>query len=221
MENSQIEFLNSLLRKVYQLQREQQTIDNDNKDNVVLMLEKYNKDSEYFYFQVYLIEMLPKPNGAVIYENKIFPNISPQQIYLGCLKGDNVYLQYKNIIEYQNPNINLLRMVTPNLNKNLWYLETDLINNRLIRVLCKMNLINMKNMLKNCLLPNVCFYPALYNLDDPESFVKIINDNIMYKKVFDFIPYIREFSIVNKTINQDAVYYLFDTIKLVDSKCFE
>lgn len=217
-EKIQKEILNNLLRNVYKLQKKENEKKND---NVIEMLEKYNKNNEYFYFEIYLIEMIPKRNGAVIYNNKMFPKLSPQEIYIGCLKGESIYLKYRDIILYQNANIDLLKMVTPNINKNIWYLETDLICNRLIKVLCRMNLINMKHMLKNCPIPDICFYPSLYKVTDPESFVNIINNNsdIKNKKVFDFIPYVREYSIRNKIILNNAVYYLYDKIKLVDKKC--
>ena len=220
MEKSQIDFLNTFLRKIYKLRRESKK-DNDNDNNVIEMVEKHNKNYEYFYFEVYLLEMVPKPHGAIIYDNKMFPNISPQEIYLGCLKGEDKYLKYKDIILYQNASIDFLKMVTPNLNKNIWYLETDLVHNCLIKVFCKMNLINMKHMLKNCPLPDICFYPSFYKINDPESFVKNINNNIKNKEVLDFVPYVRKYSLVNNTIKNEAVYYLYDKIKLVDAKCFE
>ena len=111
-------------------------------------------------------------------------------------------------------------MVTPNLNKNVWYLEKNLVNNRLIKVFCKMNLINMRNILKTCPIPEICFCPMEYQIDDPESFVRTIN-KIQNKKVFDFIPYVRQFSIRNKTINKESVYYLHGNIKLVNNNCFK
>ena len=218
----QIKLLNCVLRQIYQLQKEERKLkkkQREENDQVVEMLEKHNKNKEYFYFEVYLLEKIPKRNGAVIYNNKLFPNVSPQEIYLGCLKGENTYLKYRDVILYQNANVNLSKMVTPNLNKNIWYLETDLIRNRLIKVLCKMNLINMKNMLKNCPVPEICFFPSIYKINDPESFVKVINDNIKYKKVLDFIPYVREYSFINNFITREGVYYLYDKIKLVPNKC--
>ena len=219
MEYHQIEFLNSLLREIYKLRKENREKDNE---NVIIMLEKHNKNNEYFYFEVYLLEMIPKRNGAVIYNNKMFPSLSPQEIYLGCIKGENKYLKYRDVILYQNANVDLSKMVTPNLNNNIWYLETDLVRSRIIKVLCKMNLINMKKMLKNCPLPDICFYPSVYKISDPESFVKIINSiDLKNKKVFDFIPYVREYSIRNKIILNNAVYYLYDKIKLVDVKCLK
>ena len=220
MEKAQIEHLNKLLFEIYKLRREEnernKTTDTNDVDMTVDMY--HNK---YFHFEIYLLEMIPKPIGAIVYRNKMFSNLSPQEIYFGFLKGDNnIYIQYKDIISYQNKNINLLKMVTPNLDKNLWYLESDLVRNRLLKVLCKMNLKNMKNMLKNCPLPDICFCPSEYKINDPESFVKVINKTQEQdKKVFNFIPFIRNYSIVNNTINDKSVYYLYDKIKLVNDNC--
>ena len=216
--SKQIQILNALLRQIYNKRKEKENNRNinANNENVVEMLEKHNKNSEYFYFEVYLLEKILRPNGMALHN--MLPNVSPQEIYLGCLKGENIYLQYKDFLLYQNKYIDLLKMVTPNLNKSIWYLETDLIENRLLKVFCKMNLINMKRMLKNCSIPEVCFCPSTYKVNDPESFVKIVND-IKHKKVLDFIPYIREYSIRNKTINNTSVYYLYDNIRLINAKC--
>ena len=218
MDKVQIEILNNLLRTVGELRKEDKQENLDS--NVYDMIEKYNKNNTYFYFQVYLLEMIPKRNGAFIYINNIFPNVSPQEIYLGYLKGNNLCIKYKEIFTLQNGNINLLKMVTPNLNKNIWYLEKDLICNRLIRIICKMNLSNMKNMLKTCPLPDICFCPSEYKIDDPETFIKIIN-NIEDKKIFDFIPYVRKYSIKNNYINNKSVYYLYNNIQLIKNNCFK
>ena len=125
MEKIQIKILNNLLSTVTQLRREERkdiTLD--------------NKETTFFYFEVYLLEMIPRH----IYNNNVFKNLSPQEIYLGYLKGDKIYMKYKEFFSYQNigKNFNLLKMVTPNLNKKYWYHEDSLIQNRLIKVLCKM-----------------------------------------------------------------------------------
>lgn len=216
----QRKIINSLLRQIYQTQKEKEKKDAEKGDNVVIMLEKYNKNNEYFYIEIYLLEKIPKFNNALIYHNTMFPHLSPQEIYLGCLKGEKFFIKCKELIEFQNKNIDMQKMVTPNLNKSLWYLESDLVQHRLIKVFCKMNLINMKNMLKSCPIPNICFYPSKYKLNDPKKFVEIIN-NIKDKKILNFIPYIREYSIRNKIINDKSIYQLFDNIKLVDQKCLQ
>lgn len=213
----QIEFLNNILREIHKIRKE---TEKNETSNVIEMIEKYNKNTEYFYLRVYLLEMIPKLHGAIIYNNKICPNVSPQEIFLGCLREEKIYMKYRDIILYQNNRINLSKMITPNINKNIWYLESDLIQNRLLKVFCKMNLINMKNMLKNCPIPNICFYPAKYKIDDPKEFVRLINETTE-KKVFDFIPYVRKRSFKNNIINNNAVYYIYDNIELVDNKCFK
>ena len=216
-ESLQISVLNAFLSQIYAEQKQRQN--NKNDDNVVDMLEKYNRNTEYFHFEILLLEKIPKNKTTTIYN--ILPNFSPQEIYLGCLKGEKIYLQYRDFILHQNKNVDLLKMVTPNLSKHVWYLETDLIKNRLLKVFCKMNLINMKHMLKTCPIPEICFCPATYKVNDPENFVKTINNVRYNKKVFDFIPYIREYSIRNQIINNFSVYYLYNDIKLVDKKCLK
>ena len=216
MESSkQIQLLNALLDQIYNERKKNKSVNTDN-ENVVEMLEKHNKYSEYFYFEVFLLEKISRPNSIVL--RNMLPNVSPQEIYLGCLKGENIYIQYRDFLLHQNKNINLLKMVTPNLNKSIWFLESDLIENRLLKVFCKMNLIDMKRMLKNCAIPDICFCPSKYKVNDPESFVKIVNE-IKHKKILDFIPYVREYSIKNKTINNTSIYYLYDNIKLINAKC--
>ena len=216
-EEEQVHLLNQILRQIYTIRKENEKRSNDN-SNVIEMLEQYNKNTEYFYFRVYLSEMIPKPNGATIYYNEVCPNVSPQEIFLGCLRDEKIYKKYRDIILYQNNNINFSKMITPNKSKNIWYLDSDLIQNNLIKVLCKMNLLQMKNILKNCPIPTICFYPAIYKISDPKNFEKIINET-KDKKVFDFIPYVRERSFKNNVIKNEAVYYIYDNIKLVNNKC--
>ena len=211
----QREIINTFLRNIYKIRRENEK---GKTDNLVQMRDTYNKKNEYFYFQVFLLEMIPKMNAIVFKKN--FQNLSPQEIYIGYLKGEKKYTNFRELVLYQNSSVvDLLNMVTPNLNKNIWYLETDLISNRLIKLLCRMNLMDMKKMLKNTPIPDICCYPSVYKIDDPQKFVKIINENIKYKHVFDFIPYVREFSIKNKTINDKSVYYLYKEIEMVNTKC--
>ena len=211
MEQLQIDYLNYVLRHIYALKKCQ--------DDDFPMREKYNKNNEYFYLEISLLELIPS-RQTVIYKNTMFPNLSPQEIYLGYLKGNDIYTKCKDILSYQNVNINLLNMVTPNLDKTTWYSEADLIPNRLVKVFCRMNLIHMKNMLKSCPIPDIGLSPSEYKVQDPDQFVKIINKT-PNKKIFDFIPYVRSYSIINNTINKRAVYHLYDEIRLVDSKCFE
>lgn len=217
----QVKILNYLIRQIYETRKENEKSDvHDDENDVDVMLEEYDKNSEYFYFEIYLLEKIPRLDRGSIYHNTMFPSLSPQEIYLGSLRGEKFYMKCKELIEFQNKNIDFLKMVTPNLNKSLWYMETDLVRNRLVKVLCKMNLINMKNMLKSCPIPSICFYPSEYKVNDPQSFVKVIN-SVTEKKIFNFIPYVRDYSIRNKIINDKAVYYLYDKIKLVSKKCLQ
>ena len=58
--------------------------------------------------------------------------------------------KYREIILYETKNVvDLFEMVTPNLNKYLWYIERNLMINGLLTVYCRMNLTDMKNMLKD------------------------------------------------------------------------
>ena len=213
---AQVELLNDLLSEIYKLRNENKK--NDDNDEDVLMIDKYNKKNKYFHFEINLLEMLPKPNDAVIYINKLFHNLSPQQIYLGYLRGNDTMTKYREMILYSNKNIDLLKMVTPNMTKNVWYLETDLVYSRLLKVYCIMNLMDMQNMLKTCPIPFICLLKSTYKIDDPDTFVKIIDKLKDAKKSLNFIPYLRQYSKEN-TINDKAVYYL-RKIKLVDSNCF-
>ena len=62
----QYELLNNILRQIYRRKRKQD-------DYVIEMVEKYNKNNEYFYFEIKLLELFRKNLFIII---KIF------QIYL-------------------------------------------------------------------------------------------------------------------------------------------
>ena len=170
MENFQVKLLNNLIYQITKVRKENK---NDKRDNLIEM-SSYN-ENKYFYFEIYLIEMLPKSNKSFIYINKLFPNLSPQEIFIKYLKGNNIMTNYRDLIYFETGNIDLFNMVTPNLTKNIWYLEKDLIPNRLVKVYCIMNLIDMNNMLKNCPITNICLSPSLFKLNNPQEFVETIN----------------------------------------------
>ena len=161
----QYELLNNILRQIYRRKRKQD-------DYVIEMVDKYNKNNEYFYFEIKLLELFPE---KFVYYNKNFPNLSPKEIFIGFLKGNNIMAKYREIILYETKNVvNLFEMVTPNLNKHLWYIEKDLMINGLLTVYCRMNLTDMKNMLKTCPKPTICLSPATYKITDPQDFVQFI-----------------------------------------------
>ena len=130
--------------------------------------------------------------------------------------------KYREIILYETKNVvDLFEMVTPNLNKHLWYIEKDLMINGLLTVYCRMNLTDMKNMLKTCPKPTICLSPATYKITDPQDFVQLINGlNDKVKKCLNFIPFLRDYSKYN-SIKPEGVYYLYDKIKIItDKNCF-
>ena len=125
--------------------------------------------------------------GGMVYYNKNFPNLSPQEIFIGYLKGNGIMTKYRDFLLYETKTIDLFQMVTPNLNKQLWYIEKDLILNGLLTVYCRMNLTDMKNMLKMCPEQTVCLSPATYKITDPETFIDLVSrldDKV--KKIFNF-----------------------------------
>ena len=207
--DKQYHLINNILRQIYQLKRQQD-------DCVVEMVDKYNKINEYFWFEIKLLEMLPK--GKIYYNQ--FPNVTPQEIFIKSLKGNDIMKNYRDLIKFELKNIDLFQLVTPNLNKNLWYIEKDLIVNGLLTVYCCMNLTQMKNMLKTCPEPTICLSSATYKLNDPQDFVNVVNNlNDKEKKCLNFIPFLRNYSLRN-TIKHFAVYYLHQPIKLVEKSCF-
>lgn len=209
--DQQCYFINDILRKINKLKRNR-----EEDDCVVEMVDKYNKVNEYFLFEIKLLEMLPRGKFFI---NKNFPHLSPQEIFLGYLQGDEIMKNYRDLIKFETQT-DLFQMVTPNLNKNLWYIEKDLRVNGLLTVYCYMNLIQMKNMLKICPEPTICLSSATYKVNDPKDFVDVINKlEEKEKKCLNFIPFLRNYSLHN-TIKNFAVYYLHQKIKLVDKSCF-
>ena len=193
-------------------------------DNLVTMSDKYNKENEYTYLNIPLIEMLPIEESIkpFSYQNKMFANFCPQYILIKCLIGNvdhnNIMTNYRDLILYQTNNIDLFNMVTPNLDKSIWYLEKELKTRRFLKLYCKMNLINMTDMLKYCPIPNICLSSCQFNISDPQEFVDIINNlDSNQKKCLDFIPYLRKLS--QKTVIENAVYYLYGNITIVDKNC--
>lgn len=217
---SQIEFLNGEFLKIYKLQNKYEA-EKRGEDNLDFeMLEKYNKFNEYFYLEIRLKELIPKENKGT-FKNNLFPNLSPQQIYYGYLQGDHNMIKYKDVFLYKNKNIDLFHMVTPNMTRKIWYYEKDLVIKRLLKVYCRMNIREMQLLLKNSFIPKICFSPSIYNINDPNDFVKAINDlDDKDKQIFNFIPFLRNYS-KTETINPNAVYYLYDKLKLVNSNCFQ
>ena len=224
MENYQINVLNNLLTEIGILRRREKDKTNSN-DNLQIMGDKYNKNNTYFYFEIFLIELLPsnqQQQQSFAYINKLFPNLSPQEIFIKHIKGNNsVMTNYRDIFCYETINKDLFNMVPPNLTKEIWYLEKDLKPSRIIKVYAVVTITDMQNILKNCPLANICLCPSMFNINDPDDFVKIINNlSDDKKKCIDFIPYLRKYSKYN-TINELAVYYLTGNIKKVNSNCFK
>ena len=224
MEERQYELVNNILREIYgrRRRRRKKQKENDDDDVVVVdMTEKYNKYTEYFYFEIKLLEMFPTTN-LLVYYNKKFPNLSPQEIFIGYLKGDGIMTKYRELLLYEmnNNKVDLFQMVTPNLSKELWYVEKDLKLNGLLTVYCRMNLTDMKNMLKTCPEPTICLSRATYKITDPEMFVNVVNaldDKV--KKCLNFIPFLRNYS-KHHSIKPEGVYYTYDKIKLLDKNYF-
>ena len=215
-EEFQRKILNDYLRQINELKRKKH---NKKDDNIVEMIDKYNKNNEYFYLEIHLLEMLPK-NKSMIYNNNIFPNTSPQEIAIGFLEGNIISTKYKQLLFYKMGRDLIFKMITPNLNKNIWYIEKNLVIKGVITTYCIMNLTDMTNILKYSPIPKLCLSPGLYKISDPKDFIKIINElDDEIKKCFDFIPFLRNYSKIN-TIKPEAVYYLHGNIEIVDKDCF-
>ena len=213
MDDNQISYINYYLYKIYEKKKE-------NKRHQDVEMTEINKRDSYFYIKVTIAEMI-STNKNNTYVNTFFPHLSPQQIFMQYLKGNS---NMKKIREYflkdNNKDIDLCDMICPHENKRIWYLEKDLIINCKLVVYCRMTLIDMRNMLKSCPLPKIKFFPAQYNIDEPEKFISIINNcDREEKKTFNFLPYLRESS--QDSINKNMVYYLLENIALVSNKCFE
>ena len=225
-EYEQISQINELLRKIYTLRKEKYAKckdDDDDKANVE-MIDRYNKNNEYFYLKINLVEMRPKSDG-IVYHNTLFPKYSPQEIVIGVLTGNIAAQKSKDLFTYNAHlsgigNVNLCDMITPNINKKIWYLENELIVNSSLTLFSIMTLNDMKKMLKFCPFPYLSLSPGKYKIDDPKDFIKIINEfDIKLKKYFDFIPYLRDVS--KGQICEDKVYYLNGNVELISKKCFK
>ena len=239
---NQIEEINSILYQIYKLKKktrrndgskeeieeeeEEEEENDDDDDEEKEMRDEYDKQAEYFYFKIKLLELLPFDFRSCYYVQKMFPLVttalSPQDVYMQYIKGNlnykNVMTNYRDIFLFYT-NRDLYNMVTPNIDKSIWYIETDLKVKRILILYCHMNLNEMSNMLRNIPIPSICLTPSKFKVDDPHSFIKIVNDlDKEEKKCFNFIPYLRRTS--RCKILNSAVYYLCDNIRLVNSQCF-
>ena len=226
---NQIEEINSILYQIYKLKKKTKRndgLEGGEEEEEEEMREKYDKQAVYFYFKVELMELLPFCSRCCYYVQKMFPLItaalSPQYIYMQYIKGNlnykNVMTNYRDIFLFYT-NRDLYDLVTPNINKSIWYIETDLEVKRILTLYCHMNLNDMSNVLRNIPIPRICLSPSTFKVDDPRSFIKIVNDlDKEEKKCFNVIPYLRRTS--REKILNNAVYYLCNSITLVNSKCF-
>lgn len=204
-------FLNNKLLEIsYAHQRK-------NDENVVMKDILEDEDKYHFYIKIKLMEMLP--NSKISINRK---TVSPQQIFLKYLfssatkymvgSGGNHHEIY-----------NLCYLVTPNIDKSLWYYENDLEEKKIITTYCRMTLHDMKNMLQKCPEPSIFMRPGVYNVTTPESFVNVINNQLSNeaKKALNFVPFLREVTIRLNNVKSHGVYYLHGNIELVNPQFYK
>ena len=214
--NIQKEILNKRLYTIFQRNCQNNNNNNDNNSSDVTMNNTYDKNKDYFFFQIKLLELIPKEDE--IKNRNIFSiNESPQKVFLEILRDDKTFKKRKI-----NNFYHLCYMITPNLNKSIWYFENDLKQSKIITTYCKMNIKDMRDMLKNCPDPNICLLPSAYNISTPESFIQKIRTEFKEDtlKTFNFIPFIRINSL--NSIKENNVYYLYDKhIHLMEKHCYQ
>ena len=172
----------------------------------------FSNDKNIYHFQVELEELIHnpriKPEHSYNYKKNL--NNPPQQEFLLDLfshktnKNDNV----------------ICDMISPCVNKSLWYRKNNLIRNRTLKIIIKLNDLDMTDILRNCLHPKTCLDPEKYIIKgNPQLFVNTINElrneNDIFNYIFNFWEYIPRYD-----INDDAVYKLKSNIHLIDEKCF-
>lgn len=209
----QVEIINNCLRKTYDKKNE----DDSKVKSDVEMRNVYSND-EKFLFRITLDEF--RCDKIIVVRDDIKrKKYSPHHILYGIFCGDRKFEKILKILEYDNPgivNINSIgRIVTPNIDKGIWYFENDLVSTNIqVTTFIEMSLSDMRDILRSIPNPDVCLSPSVYNVNNPKSFLKIVNET-KNLRIFDFIPYIRKHTINNQVVKSQFVYKLAEKINLI------
>ena len=176
-------------------------------------------DAALYLFEVPICENLPRAESVIIQTSL---NRSPQEILLGFIKGGDI--KYEDCMKklrydgrHTNANLDLSTLVTPNLDKSIWYVEKELRESALLILYALLNIKDMRRILATCIDTNVCLSPSTYKVSSPEDFVKVINNLSKEKyKMIDFIPFLRKSS--RENIKNYGVYHLKGNIKFIQDE---
>ena len=172
-----------------------------------------SNDKNIYHFQIELEELIHnpriKPEQYSLYQKNF--NIPPQQEILLDLFGNKINKNNSNIISCD--------LISPCVNKSLWYHKNNLIRNRTLKIIIKLDNLEMTDILRNCLYPEICLDPEKYIIkDNPQMFTETVNElrnkNDTFNYIFNFWKYIPFYA-----LNNDAVYKLKSNIHQIDEKC--
>lgn len=216
----QIDIINNSLRNIYTRKKDIITNTNNDNNNNVDMKPVYSED-EKFLFKITLDEFSNPIDKKVM----IVPNnghFSPHDVMYGIFKGDKKFQDVLNNLQYNSGGrINaqsISNIVTANIDKRIWYFQNDLVpTNYKIKTFVELSLSEMSKLLKSIPIPSICSSPSIYNVTDPKSFTKTVNSNDL--KLFDFIPYVKNYTINDNIIKRNLVYKLADEIVLILFEC--
>lgn len=206
----QVEIINNCLRKSYKSKIDLCSHDEEMRDS-------YSED-EKFLFEIKLDEFCSNGSNDIILrdEIKIF---SPHDILYGILSMDKKFKNIFKILKYDNNGKidiqNISHIVTANMDKGIWYFEKDLVpTNIRVTTFIELTLSDMRDVLRSIPNPNICLAPSSYNINNPKTFLEIVNEN-KFLQVFDFIPFVRKHTINSQIIKPHMVYRLSDKIRLI------
>ena len=216
MITDQIDIINNCLHKTYE--NKKNIVNNNCVESDVEMRNEYSND-EKFLFQIKLDEF--QCDKAITVRDEIKRNYSPHDILYGILSGIKMFEKILKILEYDSGGMinieTISRIVTPNVDKGIWYFENDLVSTDIqVVTFMRISLSDMRKVLQSIPNPNVCLSPSVFNVDGPKSFLKVVNET-KNLRVFDFIPYLRPHTFNSDVIKSHCIYKLADKITLIFS----
>ena len=195
--------LNDYLTQITRLRN-----NNKRKDVDVDMTNQYDA-KEKFLFRISLAEFRPKSDAP-----KIMVDYSPKEVIFGYLSGNVNFVKLLAQLNYLYGLTfkSLAQIVTANIDKRYWYRESDLEEKGIIHTFVNLSLEDIREILHSIPNPQVSLRESEYNVQDPVSFLRIVNDKNRHNRynTIDLVPYLRKQTLMDGTICSQYVYRLSD-----------